>query len=73
MTMADLYEYSTPEIVRLMGTRFKNYRMRCGLTQKDVSEQSADGRQSYSISFLYLKRFGSSSPRRRFLFSSYSE
>lgn len=32
--MADLYEYSTPEIVRLMGTRFKDYRMRCGLTQK---------------------------------------
>ena len=38
--MADLYEYSTPEIVRLMGTRFKDYRMRCGLTQKDVAEQS---------------------------------
>ena len=41
--MADLYEYSTPEIVRLMGTRFKDYRMRCGLTQKDVSEQSGIG------------------------------
>ncbi len=40
MTMADLYEYSTPEIVRLMGTRFKDYRMRCRLTQKDVSKQS---------------------------------
>ena len=43
MTMADLYEYSTPEIVRLMGTRFKDYRMRCGLTQKDVAEQSGIG------------------------------
>lgn len=43
MTMADLYEYSTPEIVRLMGTRFNDYRMRCGLTQKDVSEQSGIG------------------------------
>lgn len=32
--MSDLYEYSTPETVRLMGTRFKDYRMRCGLTQK---------------------------------------
>lgn len=41
--MADLYEYSTPEIVRLLGTRFKDYRMRCGLTQKDVSEQSGIG------------------------------
>lgn len=41
--MADLYEYSTPEIVRLMGTRFKDYRMRCGLTQKDVSERSGIG------------------------------
>lgn len=28
MTMADLYEYSTPEIVRLMGTRFKDYSLR---------------------------------------------
>ena len=27
-TMADLYEYSTPEIVRLMGTRFKDYSFR---------------------------------------------
>lgn len=41
--MADLYEYSTPEIVRLLGTRFKDYRMRCGLAQKDVSEQSGIG------------------------------
>lgn len=41
--MADLYEYSTPEIVRLMGKRFKDYRMRCGFTQKDVSEQSGIG------------------------------
>ena len=41
--MADLYEYSTPEIVRLMGTRFKDYRMRCGLTQNDVSERSGIG------------------------------
>ena len=41
--MADLYEYSTPEIVRLIGARFKDYRMRCGLTQKDVSERSGIG------------------------------
>ena len=41
--MADLYEYSTPELVRLLGTRFKDYRMRCNLTQKDVAEQSGIG------------------------------
>lgn len=41
--MTDLYDYSTPGIVRLMGTRFKDYRMRCGLTPKDVSEQSGIG------------------------------
>lgn len=41
--MVDLYEYSTPELIRLMGTRFKEYRIRCNLTQKDVSEQSGVG------------------------------
>ena len=41
--MADFYEYSTPELVRLLGSRFKEYRIRCNLTQKDVSEQSGIG------------------------------
>ena len=41
--MADFYEYSTPELVRLLGTRFKDYRMRCNLTQKEVAEQSSIG------------------------------
>ena len=41
--MADLYEYSTPELVRLLGERFKEYRMRCNLTQKEVAEQSGIG------------------------------
>lgn len=41
--MIDFYEYSTPEIVRLLGTRFKEYRMRCNLTQKEVSELSDIG------------------------------
>ena len=36
--MADLYEYSTPELVRLLGVRFKEYRMRCNLTQKEVAK-----------------------------------
>ena len=41
--MADLYKYSTPELVRLLGSRFKDYRMRCNLTQKEVAEQSGIG------------------------------
>lgn len=41
--MSDLYEYSTPEIVRLLGQRFKEYRMRCNFTQKDVAERSGIG------------------------------
>ena len=41
--MADLYEYSMPELVRLLGIRFKEYRMRCNLTQKEVAEQSGVG------------------------------
>lgn len=41
--IVDLYEYSTPELVRLLGARFKEYRIRCNLTQKDVSEQSGIG------------------------------
>lgn len=41
--MVDFYEYSTPELVRLLGARFKKYRIRCNLTQKDVSEQSGIG------------------------------
>ncbi len=38
--MADYYEYSIPELVKLLGTRFKDYRMRSDMTQKDVAEQS---------------------------------
>ena len=41
--MVDLYEYSTPELVRLLGKRFKDYRMRCNLTQREVAEQSGIG------------------------------
>ena len=43
LIMADFYEYSTPELVRLLGSRFKEYRMRCNLTQKEVAEQSGIG------------------------------
>ena len=38
--MTDYYEYSTPELVCLLGQRFKEYRLRSRLTQKDVAEQS---------------------------------
>ncbi len=41
--MADFYEYSTPELVRLLGERFREYRMRCNLTQKEVADQSGIG------------------------------
>ena len=41
--MVDFYEYYTPELVRLLGNRFKEYKIRCNLTQKDVSEQSGIG------------------------------
>lgn len=41
--MADFYEYSTPELVRLLGERFRDYRMRSNLTQKEVAERSGIG------------------------------
>ena len=41
--MADFFEYSTPELVRLLGERFKEYRMRCNFTQKEVAELSGLG------------------------------
>jgi len=41
--MSNFYEYSAPELVRLLGERFKEYRMRCNLTQKEVAEQSGIG------------------------------
>ena len=41
--MIYLYTYSTPELVRMLGARFKDYRMRCNLTQKEVSELSGIG------------------------------
>ena len=38
--MADYFEYSIPELVQMLGTRFKDYRMRSNMTQKDVAERS---------------------------------
>ncbi len=39
--MADYYEYSIPELVRILGMRLREYRMRVGLTQKELSEKAA--------------------------------
>lgn len=38
--MTDYYEYSIPELVQMLGTRFKVYRMRSNMTQKEVAEQA---------------------------------
>ena len=38
--MTDYYEYSVPELIKLLGARFKDYRLRSHMTQKDVAEQS---------------------------------
>lgn len=38
--MTDYYEYSIPELVQTLGTRFKDYRMRSNMTQKEVAEQA---------------------------------
>lgn len=38
--MTDYYEYSIPEIIKLLGARFREYRLRSNMTQKEVSEQS---------------------------------
>ncbi|MDD5861765.1 MAG: helix-turn-helix transcriptional regulator [Prevotella sp.] len=38
--MTDYYEYSIPELVRMLGSRFRDYRMRSDMTQKDVADQA---------------------------------
>lgn len=38
--MMDYYEYAIPELVRLLGSRFKDYRLRSNMTQREVAEQS---------------------------------
>ena len=39
--MTDYYEYSVPELIKMLGARFKDYRLRSNMTQKEVSEQSS--------------------------------
>ena len=38
--MTDYYEYAIPQLVKLLGARFKDNRLRSNMTQKEVSEQS---------------------------------
>ena len=38
--MTDYYAYTIPGLVKLLGARFKDYRLQCNMTQKDVSDQS---------------------------------
>lgn len=69
--MADYYEYSIPELIKLLGARFKDYRLRSNMTQREVSEQSgitittihkfengASGNVSLGTFLLLLKAIG---------------
>lgn len=48
--MTDYSEYSAPELVKMLGKRFKDYRLRANMTQKDVAEMSG-------LSVLSVQRF----------------
>ena len=34
--MGDYSDYSAPELVRMLGSHFKDYRLRANMTQKDL-------------------------------------
>ena len=38
--MRDVYQYSTPEIIQMLGQRERTYRIRLGLTQKELAERA---------------------------------
>lgn len=46
--MENFYNYSVPETVRLLGRRFRDYRLRIGMTQREVAERS--GLTVYTLS-----------------------
>lgn len=48
--MKDYSEYSVTELVRLLGSRFKDYRLRSNMTQKEVAEMSG-------LSMMTIHRF----------------
>lgn len=55
--MNDSYmEYSVPELVRLLGERFKDYRLRANMTQKEVAEMAG-------LSVLTIHRFENGTAR----------
>ena len=51
--MKDYSEHSIPELVRMLGVRFKDYRLRANMTQKEVAEMSG-------LSVLTIHRFENS-------------
>lgn len=38
--MNDYSEYSAPELVRMLGLRFKDYRLRSNMTQREIAEMT---------------------------------
>ena len=48
--MKDYSEYSVTELVRLLGSRFKDYRLKANMTQKEVAEMSG-------LSMMTIHRF----------------
>ena len=48
--MKDYSEYSVTELVNLLGSRFKDYRLRANMTQKEVAEMSG-------LSMMTIHRF----------------
>ena len=48
--MDNYSEYSVPELVRMLGSRFKDYRLRANMTQKEVAERAG-------LSVLTVHRF----------------
>lgn len=38
--MKDYSDYSAPELVKMLGSRFKDYRLRADMTQKEVAEMA---------------------------------
>ena len=48
--MEDYSDYSVTELVRMLGSRFKDYRLRANMTQKEVAEMAG-------VSSLTVHRF----------------